>query len=163
MTGAQGVPTLFLPFEGGRCAAEAFVRQRVRAVRERLEAAGLGRSVQGDETMVDLICRTSPQAGTDTIGPVADWLLWLFPLDDLCEDVFAANDAVDFVPADATGLARHLVATALPLAVTAGMAEFREDVTSRMSPGWGAQFLLDLDSYFLHAIRYAGASSADVP
>jgi hypothetical protein len=161
MTQTDAVPALVLPFEGGRCEPEALVRQRTRAIRERLEAAGLGRFVQGDDTMVDLICRTSPQAGTDTIGPVAEWLLWLFPLDDLCEEIFAAGKATELVPADAGSLARHLLATALPEAVATGLGEFCEDVTARMSSGWADQFRRDLDSYLLHAIRYAGMSAED--
>ncbi|PRY41274.1 terpene synthase family protein [Umezawaea tangerina] len=152
MTAAQGTPTLVLPFDAGRYEPESLVRHRAREVRERLEAAGLGHFVQGDDVMVDLICRTSPQAEADTIGPVAEWLLWLFPLDDLCEDVFAGST---------TGAPADLAATGLPRAVTAGMDGFREDVTARMSPGWGERFRRDFDSYLRHAIRFAGTSTAD--
>jgi Terpene synthase family 2, C-terminal metal binding len=158
MTQTDAVPALLLPFEGGRCQSEAFVRQRVRAIRERLAAAGLAHFVQGDDTMVDLICRTSPQAGTDTIGPVAEWLLWLFPLDDLCEEIFAEGE---LVPAEASNLATRLTATALPAPVATGMSEFCADVTARMSPDWANQFRQDMDSYLLHAMRCAGMSTED--
>jgi hypothetical protein len=161
MTRTDGVPTLSLPFDGGRYEPDAIVRDRVRSVRERLEAASLGRFVQGDDVMVDLICRTSPLAEADTIGPVADWLLWVFPFDDLCEEVFAADNTAELVPADATGLARHLIATALPQAVAEGMVEFCRDVTASRSSGWTNRFLRDVDTYALHAIRYAGTSAED--
>ncbi|MCS7482862.1 terpene synthase family protein [Umezawaea endophytica] len=163
MTRTDGVPTLSLPFDGGRFEPDGVVRDRVRAVRERLEAASLGRYVQGDDVMVDLICRTSPQADADTIGPVAEWLLWVFPFDDLCEEVFAADNTIELLDADATGLARHLVATALPQAVAEGMTGFCRDVTAHRSPGWTSRFLRDLDTYVLHAIRYAGTSADDLP
>ena len=55
------------------------------------------------------------------------------------------------------------MATALPQVVTAGMTEFCEEVTARMSSGWVTRFLRDLDAYVLHAIRYAGMSTADDP
>ena len=161
MTRTDGVPTLSLPFDGGRYEPDAVVRDRARAVRERLEAASLGRFVQGDDVMVDLICRTAPLADADTIGPVAEWLLWVFPFDDLCEEVFATDTAAELLPADATGLAMDLVATALPRAVTEGMTGFCRDVTAGRSPGWTNRFLRDLDTYALHAIRYAGTSAED--
>lgn len=153
MTEPDGAPALLLPFEGGRCEQEAFVRERARAIRLRLTAAGLGRFVQGDQTMADLVCRTSPQAGADTIGLAAEWLLWVFPLDDLCEHIFGQSE-----PAGPVSL---LTASALPQIVTTGMADFCADVTARMSPGWGSQFVRDLENYIVHAIRYAGMSAVD--
>jgi hypothetical protein len=163
MTRATGAPALLLPFTGARGGPEAFVRHRARVVRERLEAAGLGRFAQGDDVMVDLICRTSTQAESGDIGPVAEWLLWLFPLDDLCEEVFASGRAEDLVPADGTDLARHLMATAFPSVVAAGMSEFCDDIAARMSPGWNNRFFRDLDAYLLHAVRYAGTTTDDLP
>jgi hypothetical protein len=151
MTEPDGGPALLLPFEDGRSDHEAPVRERARTIRLRLTDAGLGRFVQDDDVMVDLIRRTSPQAGADTIGFVADWLLWVFPLDDLCEHVFARRR-----PAG-----NPLTTGALPQVVTTGVAEFRAAVTAGMSPGWGARFRHDLDSYLSHAVRYAGVSAPD--
>ena len=161
MTRADAVPSLSLPFDGGRFEPDAVVRDRARAVRERLAAAALEHFVQDDDVMVDLICRTSPLADADTIGPVAEWLLWVFPFDDLCEEVFAADKPTDLLAGDATGVAGRLVATALPRAVAEGMTGFCRDVTAGRSPGWTTRFLRDLDTYVLHAIRYAGTSAED--
>lgn len=152
MTEPGSAPALLLPFEGGRGSQEDHVRSRARSIRLRLSARELDGFVQDDETMVDLICRTSPQAGPDTIGFAADWLLWVFPLDDLCEHVFGQSGT------EHVGL---LTATALPQAVTTGMAAFCTDVTAGMSPAWGSQFRTDLDSYLRHAIRYAGTADPD--
>lgn len=153
MTGLGTAPALLLPFEGGRSGQESPVRDRARSIRLRLSALGLSEFVQDDETMVDLICRTSPEAGPDTIEFAAEWLLWVFPLDDLCEYFFGRSGPPAFV-----GL---LTATALPQIVTTGMAAFCTAVTARMSPGWGSQFLRNVDSYLLHAIRHAGKTSPD--
>jgi hypothetical protein len=161
MSEPGGAPALLLPFGGGRGDHEALVRDRARAIRLRLAAEGLGRFVQSDDAMTDLICRTSPRAGADTIGLVADWLLWLFPLDDLCEHVFATSAAAETVPAGDTGLVSRLSATALPRIVTTGMADFCTAVTARMSSGWGERFRRDLDRYLVHAIRHAGTSTVD--
>ena len=153
MTEPGGAPALLLPFEGGRGDQEAYVSSRARSVRLRLSAMGLDGFVQDDKTMVDLICRTSPQAGPDTIGFVADWLLWVFPLDDLCEHVFGRSSITEHVDL--------LTASAIPQPVTTGMAAYCTDVMANMSSAWGSQFRRDVDSYLRHAIRYARTLDPD--
>jgi germacradienol/geosmin synthase len=147
---------LRLPPGGGRSEHEDLVRQRARAIRRRLTSLGLGRIVQDDDVMTDLICRTSPQAGAGTIGFVADWILWVFPLDDLCEHLFRERAAAEPVSL--------LTASALPQIVTTGLADLCTDLAARMSAGWTSQFVGDLDSYLRHAIRFAGTTDpGDLP
>jgi len=150
----SGVPALHLPFETIRSEQEAAVRDRAREVRLRLSGAGFGSLVQEDNAMVDLICLTSPQANVDTIRFVADWLLWVFPLDDLCEQVFGTSPP--------TGPVSLLTLSALPQIVTRGVDELCSGLMTRMSTGWGEQFRYDLDSYLVHAVRYAGTSAREV-
>ncbi|WP_410604764.1 terpene synthase family protein [Amycolatopsis sp. lyj-90] len=161
MTEFVGPPTLALPFPSGRYAEEHHVRARARAVRERLDAAGLGRFVQDDAIMADLICRTSPQADIGSIGYVADWLLWVFPLDDLCEEVFSETKFAEGIPTDTAFDMNSVPVSTLPQVVTTGVADFHREVTAHMSSEWSDLFSSHLNTYILHAIHFAGLSDTE--
>ncbi|MDG4830587.1 terpene synthase family protein [Solwaraspora sp. WMMD1047] len=160
MTVTSGLPRLELTFDNGRYPSEDLVRARARTIYSRLEAHGLTSVVPGEDVMVDLICRISPQASADNIFPAAEWVLWIFPLDDLLEDVFAAREVGDLTSIGSPAFADPALASALPEVVVAGVREWYDDVVRHMSHGWVAQFRQHLDSFVLHAVRYAGSSTA---
>ncbi|MDY7088800.1 MAG: terpene synthase family protein [Actinomycetota bacterium] len=160
----SGLPRLKLAFDHGRYPSEELVRARARAIRDRLEAHQLGSFVPDEDIMVDLICRISSVADADTIAPVADWVLWIFPLDDLFEQVFATREVADLASVESPAFADRRLADAMPQVVVSGVRDWYDDVVRRMSRPWADLFRQDLDSFVLHAVRHAGsATTAPLP